>query len=106
MNLLLTLFGWIIWNFTLFTIEKDKFDNTEKEFSFRVYAKTHWDNWVLSLFFIPVLIILGIKGFKLEALPIDDFAGMKWGDLYYLGAGAFAEVAKYYITLIIKKYTT
>lgn len=106
MNILLALLGWIIWNFALFTIEKDKSDDADIAFDTKKYIRTHWDNWVLSAIMIPILIIIGVKGIGLDALPIGDFEDLQWNDLYYLGAGAITEVVKHYTVVIIKKYST
>jgi len=105
MNIILVFLGWSIWNFALFTIEKDRFDDEDKPFPVGKYIRSHWDNWLLSAIMIPVLIIVGIKGLDLTALPFGDFQDFKWGDLYYLGAGAFSEMVKHYVVVIIKKYS-
>lgn len=104
MNILLTLLGWLAWNFGLFSYEKDKADDMDQPFPIGKYIGKYWDNWVLSLLIVPILIIAGIKGLHLEAIPIGDFKGMKWSDAYYLAAGPLAEILKYYTTIIIKKY--
>lgn len=104
MNILLVVFGWLIWNFALFSMEKDKADEAGEHFPIGPHVRKYWDNWVLSLLCVPVLIILGIKGLGLDAIPIDDLKHLRWNDAYYLGAGAITEVAKHYITVIIKKY--
>lgn len=104
MNIALTFLGWIIWNFGLFSMEKDKADEKGEDFSIGHYTKCYWDNWLLSLFIIPILIILGIRGLGLEAIPLADLKGLKWNDIYYLGAGAFAEAVKYYIAVVRKKF--
>ncbi len=104
MNILLTLLGWLAWNFGLFSMEKDQVDAEGKPMDLKRYASCYWDNWVFSLIFIPILIIVGIKGLGFEALPFGDLEHFQWHDLYYLGAGAFAEIAKYYISLARKKW--
>ena len=104
MNIALTFLGWLIWNFGLFSMEKDKADEKGLDFSIKHYAKCYWDNWLYSLFFIPLLILLGIKGLGLEAIPMFDVQSLKWSDFYYLGAGFFAEALKYYIALARKKF--
>lgn len=106
MNILLSLLGWLAWNFGLFTMEKDKADDEGKDFDIRHYVYCYWDNWVFSAIFIPILIIFGIKGLGLNAVPIGDFEDLQWSDAYYLAAGCLAEIAKYYITLIRKKWNS
>ena len=42
MNILLALFGWLIWNFALFSMEKDKFDDAEQDFPIKPYIKKYF----------------------------------------------------------------
>lgn len=102
MNILLTVLGWLAWNFGLFSWEKDKADNEGKEFPILQYVKKYWDNWLLSALFIPILIIIGIKGLDLSPLPLGDVKDMKWSDLYYLLSGAASEAAKVGIQKVFK----
>lgn len=103
MNIILSLLGWLMWNFGLFSFEKDKADDLNQDFDIRHYIKCYWDNWVLSLIMVPILIILGIKGLGLDAIPMLDIEHLKWSDSYYLGAGFFAEALKYYLAKLRKK---
>lgn len=102
MNILLTVLGWLAWNIGLFSFEKDKSDDKDEKFSLIHYANKYWDNWLLSLVCVPILIIMGIKGLGLDAIPIGDFEDLHWNDIYYLCAGAFAEAVK----VGIKKVST
>jgi hypothetical protein len=100
MNILLAFLGWLAWNIGLFSYEKDKYDDRNESFSLGDYAKKFYDNWLLSLVCIPILIIAGLKGLGLDAIPIDDFKHLQWNDLYYLGSGALAEIVKVLIKRI------
>jgi hypothetical protein len=105
MNIILTFLGWLAWNWGLFVYEKDKYDALDQKFNIGHYAERYWDNWVLSLICAPILVILGIKGLGLTALPLTDIEHLKWNDLYYLASGLLAEALKYYISIAIKKFT-
>jgi hypothetical protein len=106
MNVLLALLGWLAWNFGLFSIEKDKADDEGKPFSVKHYTQKYWDNWLLSLLFVPILVIIGIKGLGFAAIPIGDFKDLKWNDLYYLGSGFFSEFLKISIVKLWRKWNT
>jgi hypothetical protein len=104
MNILLSILGWLAWNVALFSLEKDEFDEQEKPFSLKHYAALYYDNWLLSLVFVPILIIVGIRGLNLSAIPIGDFQDLQWHDMYYLGSGFFAELVKVTIKKLRKKW--
>lgn len=95
----MSLLGWLVWNIGLFSYEKDKHDDAEKEFDVVAYYKKYWDNWLLSLVCVPILVIIGMRGLGLDPIPLDDFKHLQWNDLYYFGSGALAEAVK----VIIKK---
>jgi hypothetical protein len=105
MNILLAFLGWLAWNWGLFVYEKDSLDALDQKFNVKHYAERYWDNWVLSLICVPILIIIGIKGLGLKALPVADVEDLQWNDMYYLASGLLAEAVKYYIALVIKKFT-
>lgn len=52
-------FGVILYNFLSFVIEKDKSDDEYKRFSLKAYTKQRWDNWILSLLCVPVVVVYG-----------------------------------------------
>ena len=85
--------GWFAFNLIALSLYKD--DN-EKTFSLAPYAGEHWDNWLASLFLIPVLIFIGAKGLAIE---IDE-KHLEWNDLYYVCSGFFTEALK----MAYKKY--
>lgn len=87
-NLLAALAGWLAWNVLLLSIEKD--DN-EKTFSLKTYALEHWDNWLASLFLIPVLLFFGYRGLGLGVVEMDH---LKWSDAYYVCSGFATELVK------------
>lgn len=95
MNFLISIAGWLLWNAIAFRIEKDNYDDQEKEFPLRLYVYRSWDNWITSLFMIPVLLFLGYKGLNLNPLAVFGTEEIGWNDTYYLGAGFFTEVVMY-----------
>jgi hypothetical protein len=95
MNFLISLAGWALWNLIAFRIEKDKFDDEDKEFPIKTYARKTWENWVTSLVMIPVLLFLGYRGLGLNPLAVFGTEQIGWNDTYYLGAGFFTEVLMY-----------
>lgn len=97
MNITIALVGWLAWNFLLFMMEKDKYDDQEKDFPFTEYRKKNWDNWLASLFMVPILLYFGYKGLGLDVLGVVDVSHLKWTDAYYPASGFFTE---FIITLI------
>lgn len=95
MNFLISLAGWALWNLIAFRIEKDKYDDEDKAFPIKAYARKTWENWVTSLVMIPVLLFLGYKGLGLNPLAVFGTEQIGWNDTYYLGAGFFTEVLMY-----------
>lgn len=79
--------GWMAFNLIALSLYKDE---NEKTFALTPYVKEHWDNWIASLFLIPVLIFIGAKGLAIE---IDE-KHLEWNDLYYVGSGFFTELMK------------
>lgn len=80
--------GWLAWNALLLSIDKDE---NEEKFTLRTYFSEHWDNWVASLFMIPILLFIGYKGLQIN---IGFEEGLEWSDLYYVCSGFAVEVIK------------
>ena len=93
-NYHIALIGWLAWNVAVFSFTKDDADDANLAFDVKSYAKTHWDNWLASLFMIPVLLIIGTKQLGMDALAALEIK-MKWSNLYYLGSGFITEAAKF-----------
>lgn len=79
--------GWVAFNLIALSLYKDE---NEKTFALKAYVVEHWDNWLASLFLIPVLIFIGAKGL---AITIDE-KHLEWNDLYYVCSGFFTESLK------------
>jgi len=88
------LFGWLAFNLIMFSMYKDEFDNTNLSFSIKSYILKTWDNWLASLFCVPIVLYLGYHNLSIGVIDIE---APKWSYLYYLGAGFLPE-------LIIVKY--
>jgi hypothetical protein len=97
MNFLISIFGWLAWNFSILSIDKDKYDTTGKAFPLKEYAHKHWDNWIGSLITIPLLLYIGYRGLDLNPLSAIDLHTVGWNDLYYMCSGFAFEAIKYAI---------
>lgn len=95
MNFLISLAAWLAWNTIIFSVEKNKYDDEEKEFPFKAYAMKTYDNWLSSLFMIPILLFLGYKGLAIHPMAVLGSEPLQWDDSYYLGAGFFTEAVMY-----------
>lgn len=80
--------GWLAFNLMLFRIEKDQADDHGKLFDLPGYVSRTWDNWLVSLIFIPVILYIGYKQLDIGMI---DATHVTWSDLYYLGAGVLPE---------------
>jgi hypothetical protein len=92
LNIYICIAGWLAWNFFKWSYEKDKYDDRDEHFPFKQYCYKSMDNWLASLFLIPVLLIIGYKGFSLDALASLDVAHLQWSDTYYLMSGFITEL--------------
>lgn len=88
-NSLAAIAGWCFWNVLMLSLYKDE---NEKTFQLRAYFLEHWDNWIASLFAIPVLLFLGYKGFNFDQFNLDN--GLTLGDCYYVASGFITEAMK------------
>lgn len=95
MNFLASIAAWLAWNAIVLSIEKNKYDDEEKEFPLKTYASKTWDNWIASLLMIPVLLFLGYKGLAIHPMAVLGSEPLEWSDTYYLGAGFFTEAIMY-----------
>ena len=79
--------GWLAFNFVMLSMSKDE---DEKNFALKIYFQEHWDNWVASLFMIPVLLFFGYSKLNITI----DANNLEWSDMYYPCSGFFTELVK------------
>ncbi len=92
MNILITIIGWLAWNWFWFTVEKDKSDDLNEAFDFQDYRKKHWENWVFSALLIPILLFYGSRGLGLDVFGIPNFEHLQWSDAFYPCVGLFSDI--------------
>lgn len=83
-----SLFAWLAWNAIMFRIEKDGYDKDKINFPLIEYVKRTYDNWIASLFMIPVLLFIGYNKLEIQM----DGENLQWSDLYYLASGFATEL--------------
>ena len=95
-NYWLAFYGWILYTVLMFVFTKDQYDDADQHFNYKQYLHKNWDNWLLSLIFVPVMAYYasGIWG------GIMDWQEKDWAfrPVYYLGVGAIVELV--YLTLL------
>jgi hypothetical protein len=84
---MITVLGWLIWNWIAFSVEKDTYDDNGKDFPFREYKKRNWDAWVGTAFMCPFLLWVGYRQLSLDPFEVVTGAKLGWNDLYLLCAG-------------------
>lgn len=74
----------------MFVLAKDRYDGTNKHFSYKKYAKTNWDNTLLSLILVPVIAYYAadIWGAVTDWIEKDYI----FRKVYYIGVGAVVEL--------------
>ena len=102
MHIFITLAGWLAWNTIIFRIDKDKYDDRNEAFPLKQYVLQSYDNWLASLFMIPVLLYMGYKGLGFNVFSGIGMDKLEWSDAYYLGSGFFTEA----VIFAIKKWKT
>lgn len=99
-NYLIALFGWFIYNFLLFNLDKDGKDDKGLHFNYNKYVSTHWDNWLFTLLLAPVLVY-----YMDDILTIiERYTDKKFDhlDIYYLGCGVLTELVYYGLSKLNK----
>lgn len=93
---LIALFGWFMYNFLMFNLDKDKDDAKGKAFNYKKYAATHWDNWIFTFLLAPVLVYYMNDITELMGHWLDR--EVPHLDIYYLGCGVLTEIVYYAIS--------
>lgn len=96
-NAAAALLAWVAWNVIIFSFHKDE---DEAHFNVKSYCLDTYDNWLASLVSIPVLLILGAKGFNFKQFNLVD--GIDFDDFYYMLSGFAVEALK----VAYKKFKT
>ena len=72
---LIALYGWLFFNIVTLGLAKDEQDDLKKGFNIKVCWKYHWDNVVVTLFAIPVLVWMS-EDFCI--IIVNDWLGKEW----------------------------
>ena len=86
----LSFFGWILFNFLMFNVYKDKFDKQGKELDYKKYLSKNWDNWLLTLLFIVPTALFAPDITKFLADHYGKTVGFY--KFFYLGTGVLSEI--------------
>ncbi len=93
----MALIGWMAFNAIMFSMDKDTaLDGGEitvdKVKSYWLqYKLKNFDNWIASLWMVPILLFIGYKGLKVPDFGIGE---LTWSDLYYPCAGFATELVR------------
>lgn len=87
LNFLVSIAGWLAFNAIMLSMHKDE---NEETFNIRSYTKKTWDNWLASLFCIPILLWIGHEQLSLDV----EGSKIEWTDLYYVCSGFAVEAIK------------
>jgi len=53
---IVALYGWVVFNFIILGMAKDKDDEKKKRFNYRIWWRYHWDNVVITLLLLPAVV--------------------------------------------------
>lgn len=103
LNIYVSLLGWLAYNVFMFSMAKDKYDNSNTKFPLRQYVAKVWDNWLASFIVVPILLWVGYRQLDIISNPLDEHAArIAWNDLYYLASGFATEFIMNLIKKIVK----
>lgn len=109
MNFMISILGWLLWNWAEFTMAKADMDddgNPNTNLSVREYANSHYPTWIGSLLCIPLLLWIGYRNLSID--PLASIVGVEssigWNDLYLVGAGAAWEAFIFGVKKVRKFY--
>ena len=94
-------YGWIFFNFLMLGFSKDEKDEKKKYFDFKIWWRYHWDNVIITLLAIPI--IVEYSG-DLWRLIINEWLGhgAKYSPLSLLGSVPLVQFI-YWIIRKLKK---
>lgn len=72
---LIAIYGWLFFNIVTLGLAKDEQDNLKKGFNVKSWWKYNWDNVVVTLFAIPVLVWMSED---IWVIIINDWLGKPW----------------------------
>jgi len=103
MKVLFCLISWLLWNFAIFSFDKNKEDEAHRQFPLKQYVSEKWDNWVGSLICCPVLLLVMKLGFGVDVLKAINISSLQWSDAL-IGASGPAWEAVLWAQGKIKSY--
>lgn len=82
-------YGLLAYNIIEWSVKKDRYDNVNKKLNFKKYALDHYDNWIVTLMLMPVIVWFGPDLLNLiNQMLRKEF---QWTDAMYLGVGGLAQ---------------
>ena len=91
MKILFALAGWLLWNFAIFTLDKNSNDEKHIKFPFSQYIGEKWDNWFGSLITCAVLFLVMKLGYGVDVLSLAQ-VNLKWSDALIGASGPAFEI--------------
>lgn len=97
MKILFALGGWLLWNFAVFSLDKNKDDESHLKFPIWQYVGEKWDNWAGSLICCVVLMFIMKLGYGVDVLNTINLGTLKWSDSLIGASGPAYEVVLWMI---------
>lgn len=98
---LIAFYGWFLYNAFAFYMEKQKSDKKGEEFHYKLFVKTHWDNWAITFLVIIPVVSYGQEIHNLLMQFTSQYLGfsVKWYDIFYAGPGPLVELLYFLATM-------
>jgi hypothetical protein len=91
MKVLFALTGWLLWNFAIFSLDKNKEDEAHRKFPIMQYVGEKWDNWLGSLICSAGLFLIMKLGYGVDVLSLTNI-NLKWSDAFIALGGPGFEI--------------
>lgn len=102
MKILFAIGCWLLWNFAVFNLDKNKDDEAHKQFGYGQYAKEKWEKWVGSLICCGIIFLVMKLGYGVDVLSMTGL-DIKWSDALIGASGPGYEVVLWLIGKIKKQ---
>lgn len=98
----IALYGWMAYNLIVWYVEKQKSDRTSTSFDWPKYFTTHYDDWIVTLFFAYPVVERGPEIHQLILTLIDVISpvdvNIPWSDVFYAGPGPLVQLLYFLAT--------
>jgi len=97
MKILFALTGWALWNFAIFSLDKNGNDEKHTAFPLKQYALEKWDNWVGSFITCLILMLIMKLGYGIDVIKLTNISNVAWSDALIGASGPGFEIVMWLV---------